>query len=372
MDFSLTEEQRLLADSAAKLAASHGGVGAARKAAQSGLGFDPAFWDLLAAQGWTALPFPAADGGLDGGPVEVMLVMEAMGRALATAPLISNVILAGGLVARAPESPLRRQLLAGMTAGTARAAACLSEPQAGYDLQDIAVTVSHGGVPRLSGLKTGILDAAGSDHLLVTARTAGTRRDPAGIGLYHVAPGAPGVVMKDAAGLGGGRVASIHFTETPAEPLLAPDGAWPVIMAAADDAAFALAADAMGTMDALLRETIDYVTGRRQFDRPVGSFQTVKHRLVEAFMDLEQVRSLLYLTAAALSDGSNAERPLSALKAQMAAAAKNLGETAIQLHGGMGMTDEISPGWRLRRLMRAGLLFGDQDHYTRRFIGAER
>jgi pimeloyl-CoA dehydrogenase small subunit len=371
MNFDLDDEQRMLKDSVDRLIGDAYGAFEQRQARRQGpRGWDEAVWRGFAEMGLTALPFAEEDGGFGGGPVETAIVMEAIGRGLALEPYLATVVLAGSVLRLAGSAAQRARLVPHIAAGTATLAFAHSERQARYDLHDVATSaVPTAGGFVLDGLKTAVLHGDGADWLVVGARTAGGRRDRDGITLFLVDPAAPGVTVQGYPTQDGLRAAEIAFSgvQLPAEAVIGTIGAaLPVIEAVADIAIAALAAEAVGAMDALHALTVDYLKTRQQFGVAIGSFQSLQHKAVDMMIALEQARSMA-LYAAMMLDADPAERrtALSAVKLQVNRSARLVGQMAIQLHGGIGLTMEYKAGHLFKRLSMIELLFGDADHHLR-------
>jgi alkylation response protein AidB-like acyl-CoA dehydrogenase len=369
MDFDLTDDQRLLAESVNRLLAERYASFEQRQAHRAGpRGFAEANWQAMAAMGLLGLTLPEDQGGFGGGPVETMLVMEAFGRALAVEPYLPSVVLGLGLLRRIGGQEALRARIA---AGDASLALAHQERQARHDLHDVATLARReGDAWRLSGAKGVVLHGDGADLLLVSARIAGARRDRAGIGLFLLDPAAPGVTRRGYATQDGLRAAEIVLDSAPATLLEAE--ALALIELVADEAIAALSAEALGAMEALREITVEYLRTRQQFGRPIGEFQALQHRAADMLVATEQARSMTMYAAMMVQHPDPAQRSvaLSAAKALVGRLADQLGKDAIQLHGGIAMTEEYKAGHYFKRLAMIGALFGDVDHHLRRVVAA--
>lgn len=369
MDFDLTEEQRLLAGSVARFVADRYGDAEARKAWRAApRGYAEANWAAMAELGLLGLTLPEAQGGFGGGPVETMLVMEQFGRGLVLEPFLATCVLGLGLLRRLPG---QEALCAEVAAGALTLAFAHQERQARHDLHDIATAARRAGEGWvLAGAKGVVLHGDSAARLLVSARIAGARRDRAGIGLFLVDPAAPGVTRRGYATQDGLRAAEIVLEQAPAR-LLAEE-ALPLIELVAEEAIAALCAEAVGAMEALRELTVEYLRTRRQFGRPIGEFQALQHRAADMLVASEQARSMAIYAAMMLGEPDPAARAvaLSAAKALVGRLADQLGKEAIQLHGGIGMTEAYKAGHYFKRLAMIGVLFGDTDHHLRRVVAA--
>lgn len=372
MDFELSTEQSLLKDSIERWARDRYGDLAQIDASRAQPnGFTATTWRELADLGLLGLPFDEAVGGMGGGAIETMVVMTALGSALAPEPYMASVILGGGAVDLAGNISQRRHLLSGLSDGSMRLAFAHSETQARYDLDDVASTaarVARG--YRLDGQKTLVLNADSAEFLIVSARTRGSRRDRDGISLFLVPTTLPGLTITPYPTQDGGRAATVNLTgvELPADALLGPlDAASPIIGQVIGRGIAAIAAEAVGAMDALLALTVEHLKTRRQFGAPIGSFQALQHRAVDMLTATEQARSMAFY-AAMMSQSDDAEArqaALSAAKIQINTSARLVAQAAVQLHGGIGMTMAYRGAHYFRRLTMIEFQFGDTAHHLR-------
>lgn len=375
MDFSFTEEQTLLRNVVQRFVQDRYTFEARGRVIATDEGMSRGDWRQFAELGLLAAPFPEDYGGLGGSAIEVMIVMEEFGRGLVVEPYVQNVVLAGGLLLAGGTEDQKTANLPPLLGGERLFALAHSEAQARYDLADVAATARRdGGGFVLDGAKTVVPGAPWADNLIVSARTAGGGSDPRGISLFLVDREAPGLSVRDYATWDGGRAAEVLLegVRVGADALLGPEGgALELIEEVGDRAIAALCAEAVGCMAALNADTGEYCRTRKQFGAPIGSFQAVQHRLVDMYIAQEQSLSLTYLATLKL-DAPAAERrkAVSAAKVQVGQAGRFVGQQAVQLHGGMGMTEELRVGHYFRRLTAIDALFGDVDHHLRRFAAA--
>jgi len=372
MDFDLSAEQSLLKDSVDRWAANtYGSLDPVNASRAQPLGFSEAHWGQMAELGLLGLPFSEEDGGFGGGPVETMVAMEALGRALAPEPYLASIVLGGTAVRLAASTEQKARIIPALAEGSLRLAFAHAERQARYDLEDVATTArqtAEGFV--LDGIKTVVLNADAAQILVVSGRTAGERRDRDGISLFLVPADAPGVTLKTYPTQDGGRASDVTLANVtlPADALLGTrDAGLPVIAQVVDAGIAAVAAEAVGLMEALQALTVDYLKTRKQFGTTIGSFQALQHRAVDMLVMLEQARSMeLYATMMAQAEDAAERGPaLSAAKVQVNRAARFVGQQAVQLHGGIGMTMEYIGAHYFRRLTMIELLFGDTAHHMR-------
>ncbi len=366
MNFDLSEEQRLLRDNVERLLAKTYDFETRRKIAAGPEGFSRAAWARYADMGLLGLPFAEEDGGFGGGPVETMLVMECFGRALPLEPYFATAILSGALLRRAAAAELRATLVPLIGEGKLLLAFAHYEAQSRYLLHSIATTARReGDAYRIDGEKCLVLGGAEADKFLISARLSGATHSRDGIGLFLVDSSTPGLSRRSYRTQDGERAAALSFAalSVPASALICDDAAG-AIDAAFDEALAALCAEAVGAMDEALKLTVDYLKTRVQFRVPLGSFQALQHRAADIYVALEQARSMTLFAVMGLSESDPHRRRTAALaaKARINESALFVGEQAVQLHGGIGMTMEYKLGHLFKRLTTIRRLFADTDH----------
>jgi pimeloyl-CoA dehydrogenase small subunit len=371
MDFDLSEEQRLLKESLDRLIADRYAFEQRKAYAQNPEGWSRELWRQYAELGLLGLPFAEAEGGSGGGPVETMLVMEAFGRALALEPYLTTVVLGGGFLRHGAASALRAELVPKIADGSLTLAFAQTERQSRWNLADIATTARRdGGGWVLDGEKGVVLHGDSADKLIVSARVGGSRRDRDGIGVFLVDAGAAGVSRRGYPTQDGLRAAEVTLAGVRVEPesVIGEAGAGlPLIERVVDEAIAALCAEAVGAMAVMHELTVDYLKTRRQFGREIGSFQVLQHRAVDMLVALEQARSMAMFATmmAAEEDAVERRNSVAAAKVQIGRSGKFVGQQAIQLHGGIGMTMEYKVGHHFKRVTMIDASFGDADHHLR-------
>ena len=364
MDFDLSDEQRLLRDSIDRLIQDRYGFEARKGFRAEPAGWSREVWGQFAELGILGLPFAEADGGFGGGPVEIGLVMEAVGRALVVEPYLATIVISGGLLRHGASPEQRARLVPAIAAGETVLATAQIERQSRYSLNDVATkAVRDGDGWRLTGAKSLVLHGDSANTLLVTARTGGEHRDRHGIGLFIVDAEAQGVARRGYPTQDGTRAAEIEFTDARAEALGDPAEALPVLERVQDETIAALCAEAVGVMQSMHMLTIDYLKTRKQFGRPIGDNQALQHRAVDMYVSLEQARSMsLYATMmASETDAVERQRAMHAAKVQIGRSGRHIGQEAIQLHGGIGVTMEYAVGHFFKRMTMIERGFGDTD-----------
>jgi pimeloyl-CoA dehydrogenase small subunit len=378
MDFDLNDEQRQLKDSVERLLADvHGELSVRMAHMQEPKGYSAAVWKKYADLGLLAVPFAEEFGGLGQGPTETMIIAEALGKALAIEPYLATVVLGGGALRHAANGALLQELVPAIAEGRQTLALAHQERQARYDLADTATTARADGKGgfTLEGEKCVVLHGDSADRLIVSARAEGRRADRTGIGLFVIDGKANGVTRRGYPTQDGMRAADVTLAAVRVGPeavLAPPSRGFEVLQHVVDEAIAALAAEAVGAMAALHELTVEYLKTRRQFDRPIGSFQVLQHRAVDMYMALEQARSMAYYATMMAAEPNARERrkAMAATKVQIGRSAKYVGEEAIQLHGGIGMTMEYKAGHYFKRLTMIAMAFGDADHHLRELAKA--
>jgi len=365
MDFSFSEEQTLLRNSLSRYLAENYSYEDWRKFTALPEGRDPGHWRQFAELGLFAAPLPEQFGGLSGGPIESMVVMEEFGRALVVEPFVPTVVIAGGLLAKSGGA-LAEEMLPRIAAGETIIAFAFAEPQSRYNLADITTAAKKQGDHYvLNGLKSVVLGAPWADQLIVTARTGGGSREEKGMSVFLVEKSAKGLSAQDYAAMSGLRASDIVFENTQARLIGEEGNVFASLSAVVDHAIAAHLAEALGAIGVLMSATVEYAKTRKQFGQPIGKFQVLQHRMVDMFIAEQQVRSASLMANLKLDDPDGA-RAVSAAKAAAGKYAKQVGESAVQVHGGIGMTDELNVGHYFKRLTLLEMLYGSRDHHLRR------
>ena len=372
MDFSLSEEQQLLKDSITQFVDKDYLFDVRQKNIKSELGYSSDFWKTFADLGWLGMPFSEADGGYDGGPIDFMVIMESLGRGLVVEPYIPNVVLAGGLISRLGNEEQKTNFLPKIISGEIQMSLAFAEPQSRFNLSDVITTAKKDGENYiLDGYKAVVMNGPSSDTLIVVARTSGTQLDEKGLSLFLVDPSAKGVSLRNYSNVDGSKASEVTLegVEVSTSSLLGDEGnIYSVLEEVIDLATLAISAEAVGIMEKMNEITLEYTKTREQFGETLSSFQALQHRMVDTFMAYEQTKSLLLMCAAKLTDkADDATKAVSALKYQVGIAAKQVGEESVQLHGGMGVTDETNIGHFFKRLTTIRAIFGNTDYHLKRY-----
>ncbi|MFZ6657905.1 acyl-CoA dehydrogenase family protein [Undibacterium sp. TJN19] len=370
MDFNLTQEQKQFADALRRWVEKDYGFEQRKHIIASAEGVSANAWAGLAELGATALPVPEEQGGFNGSAVDMLVIMQELGRGIVIEPYFATVMGAEFLKKAGSHADILEQV----ATGEIKLASALAERQSRHDLFDIVTTAAKnadGFV--LNGTKTVVLHGAQADKLIVSARSSGAQRDTDGISLFVVDANATGVSRRDYRTIDGFRAAdiSLNNVQVASGALLAEVGqGWELLDAVADYGVTLLCAESIGIMEAITAATLDYLKTRQQFGVPIGKFQVLQHRMAEMFMEMEQARSMATLAAVKVSSDNVEERrrTVSAAKARIGQAARYIGQQAVQLHGGMGVTDELPVSHMFKRLTILELSLGDTDHHLARFV----
>jgi alkylation response protein AidB-like acyl-CoA dehydrogenase len=372
MDFSYSEEQQMLRDSIAKFVNQDYDFDTRQKIVASEGGFSKENWKLFAELGWLMVPFKEEDGGLGGTAVDLVGLMEELGKGIVVEPIIPTVILGGGIIAEAGSAQQKEELLGTLMEGNLQLAFAFAEPQSRYNVADIATKAEKSGDSyKINGHKAVVLNAGNADKIIVAVRTSGDQRDEGGISLLIVDADTAGIEKHSYETVDGHQGADVYFKDVsvPAANLLGEEGkALPAIQNVIDRAALAVAAEAVGAMEVTYKKTVEYTKTRKQFGVPIATFQALQHRMAEMFIEHEQAKSIM-LFAAMQSDAAGGvdRKAISAAKSRIGKAARLVGQEAVQLHGGIGVTEELDVGHYFKRLTTIQFIFGSTDWHTQRF-----
>ena len=373
MDFRYTEEQLGLQETLQRWIFRDYGFEQRRALARSTLGYSPEGWAHFADLGLLALPFPEEFGGLGGSHVDLMVVMEQVGQGLLLEPYWSTVVLCGGLVRDSASKALQQRLLPEIAAGRMKLALAAYEAAGRYELSHVeCVAIRRGEGWALSGEKVAVLDAPSADFVVVSARTSGGVTDQEGISLFLVKRDAPGLTVSEYQTQSGGRAGDLRLEA------VAVDGAdivgdvgkaFAALERATDAAIAALCAESVGIVTALNQATLEYLKTRKQFGVPIGTFQALQHRMADMYIAAEQIRSMAIVAAvnADSSDAAERHRAIAGAKAYVGQAARFVGQQAVQLHGGMGIVDELIVSHYFKRLTMIDLTLGDADYHLGKY-----
>jgi alkylation response protein AidB-like acyl-CoA dehydrogenase len=376
MNFDYTDEQQLLADTLRRFLSHDYSFDARAKIVASPEGWSAAAWAALAEMGLLGLPFAEEHGGFGGSVVDLMLVMEAMGEALVVEPYLATVGLGGRLVARGGSTAQQKRVLPPLIQGEHRLAFAHTETAARYDLRHVQARARRSEKGwTLDGEKRAVLHGAQANTLVVSARSAGSPTDPAGISLFLVERDTPGLAVKEYRTIDEMRAADVWLADVhlPPEALLGSEGqALALIEEVVDYATALLCAEAVGAIRYANDATLEYLKTRRQFGVPIGTFQALQHRMVDMVITGEQARSMACLACvkADTADAAERRRVVSAAKVKIGDACRHVSQEAVQLHGGMGMSEELKVSHTFRRLTVIAHAFGDAEHHLERFAAA--
>ncbi len=373
MNFNFSEEQNMLKDSVSRFVQDEYEFDARRKSVGNELGFNPKHWQTFADLGWLSIPFSEEQGGFGGGATDVMAVMEELGKGLVAEPFVATVLMFGGLLKNCSQAQLQEDNIPSIIDGSLQGAFGFLERQSRFEMSDVLTTAKADGDHYvISGEKTVVFNGAAANKIIVSARTSGEQSDEAGISLFLLDAQAEGV-SKTVYRLMDGQVVAnfkLENVRVAADQLVGElDQGFALMRSVVDEVTIAICAEALGIMQKLNATTIEYTKTRKQFGVAISSFQALQHRMVDMFMACEQTKSLLYraVCSADAGDAKDHQKNLLALKVMVGRNGKLIGAESIQLHGGMGMTDELDVGHYSKRLMMINATFGDADYQQQKF-----
>ncbi len=373
MDLSISEEQSAIRDVISRFIENEYDFEKRMSIAEGDTAFDSDVYNFFVEQGFTAIPFSEEDGGLNGGPVETMLIMKEIGRGLVLEPYLENVILAGGVLKRLATDEQKSKWLSKIINGELQSTLAFTEPQSRFNLNDVAtVAKDNGDKVIINGKKSFVLNGKEADIIIVPARTSGSQTETEGISLFVVESDLPGISKNNYKSVDGHSASEITFknVEVNKDNLLGEIGkGYQTLESTIDDATLAVCAEATGIMKSLHDKTVEYSKNRVQFGVPIGGFQALQHRMVDTLMACEETESiLLWALTTNQDDSSSLKKAISGLKYQIGTAGKHVGQEAVQLHGGMGISWELDIAHFFKRLSSIEILFGNADFHMKRFL----
>ena len=373
MDLSISEEQSAIRDVISRFIENEYDFEKRMSIAEGDSAFDSDVYNFFVEQGFTAIPFSEEDGGLNGGPVETMLIMKEIGRGLVLEPYLENVILAGGVLKRLATDEQKSKWLSKIINGELQSTLAFTEPQSRFNLNDVAtIAKDNGDRVIINGKKSFVLNGKEADIIIVPVRTSGSQTEAEGISLFVVESDLPGITKNNYKTVDGHSASEIIFknVEVNKDNLLGELGkGYQTLESTIDDAILAVCAEATGIMKSLHDKTVEYSKNRVQFGVPIGGFQALQHRMVDTLMACEETESiLLWALTTNQDDSSSLKKAISGLKYQIGTAGKHVGQEAVQLHGGMGISWELDIAHFFKRLSSIEILFGNADFHMKRFL----
>ena len=373
MDLSISEEQSAIRDVISRFIENEYDFEKRMSIAEGDSAFDSDVYNFFVEQGFTAIPFSEEDGGLNGGPIETMLIMKEIGRGLVLEPYLENVILAGGVLKRLATDEQKSKWLSKIINGELQSTLAFTEPQSRFNLNDVAtIAKDNGDKVIINGKKSFVLNGKEADIIVVPVRTSGSQTEAEGISLFVVESDLPGITKNNYKTVDGHSASEIIFknVEVNKDNLLGELGkGYQTLESTIDDAILAVCAEATGIMKSLHDKTVEYSKNRVQFGVPIGGFQALQHRMVDTLMACEETESiLLWALTTNQDDNSSLKKAISGLKYQIGTAGKHVGQEAVQLHGGMGISWELDIAHFFKRLSSIEILFGNADFHMKRFL----
>ena len=372
MNFELSEEQKMIQQSVERFVQENYDLSNRIKISSEDPGYSKEYWSSMAELGWLGLAFDEEDGGFGGNQIDTLVLMEQFGKGLVLEPFLANIVLAGGAIKRGGSAALKESIIPSLIDGSLQLTLAYAEEQSRFDLEDIATAAREDdGNFVLNGKKSMVLNAESADKIIVVARTNGSQVDKEGISLFLVNADSDGLERENFPTVDGLRASEISLNDVKVSPenlIGEKDKGFEILQAVANDAILALAAEAVGAMEVLYKDTVEYTQQREQFDHPLSDFQVLQHRMVDMFMEYEQCKSLLFrATMETVQDPQLSQRTVHALKHLIGKSGIFVGENAVQLHGGMGVTEELRVGHFFKRLLVIDSQFGNADFHLDKF-----
>jgi len=372
MNFELSEEQKMIQQSVERFVQENYDLSNRISISSEDPGFSKEYWSSMAELGWLGLAFAEEEGGFGGNQIDTLVLMEQFGKGLVLEPFLANIVLGGGAIKRSNSQKLKETIIPGLIDGSLQITLAYAEEQSRFDLNDVATSATEDGEGFiLNGKKSMVLNAESADKIIVVARTSGGQTEEDGISLFILDTGSEGIVMENFPTVDGLRASEISLenVKVSKEDLVGKkDKGFDILQAVANDAILALAAEAVGAMEVLYKDTVEYTQQREQFDHALSDFQVLQHRMVDMFMEYEQCKSLLFrATMETVQDPIMAQRTIHALKHLIGKSGIFVGENAVQLHGGMGVTEELRIGHFFKRLLVIDSQFGNADFHLEKF-----
>ena len=372
MNFELSEEQKMIQQSVERFVQENYDLSNRIKISSEDPGYSKEYWSSMAELGWLGLAFDEEDGGFGGNQIDTLVLMEQFGKGLVLEPFLANIVLGGGAIKRGGSAALKESIIPSLIDGSLQLTLAYAEEQSRFDLEDIATAAREDdGNFVLNGKKSMVLNAESADKIIVAARTNGSQVDKEGISLFLVNADSDGLERENFPTVDGLRASEISLNDVKVSPenlIGEKDKGFEILQAVANDAILALAAEAVGAMEVLYKDTVEYTQQREQFDHPLSDFQVLQHRMVDMFMEYEQCKSLLFrATMETVQDPQLSQRTVHALKHLIGKSGIFVGENAVQLHGGMGVTEELRVGHFFKRLLVIDSQFGNADFHLDKF-----
>jgi alkylation response protein AidB-like acyl-CoA dehydrogenase len=372
MNFELSEEQKMIQQSVERFVQENYDLTNRVKISSEDPGYSKEYWGSMADLGWLGLAFDEEDGGFGGNQIDTLVLMEQFGKGLVLEPFLANIVLGGGIIKRAASPAIKESIIPSLMEGKLQITLAYAEEQSRFDIEDVATAArEEDGGFIINGKKSMVLNAESADKIIVVTRTSGSQVDENGISLFIVDASSEGVEKQNFPTVDGLRASEITFEDVKvsSEALVGEkDKGFKILQAVVNDAILALSAEAVGAMEVLYKDTVEYTQQREQFDHALSDFQVLQHRMVDMFMEYEQCKSLLFrATLETVEDPDLAQRTVHALKHLIGKSGIFVGESAVQLHGGMGVTEELRIGHFFKRLLVIDSQFGNADFHLDKF-----
>ena len=372
MDFTFNEEQTMIQDQVEQFIQKEYDWETRQELSNSDLGFGTHNWKTFAELGWLGIAVSEKNGGFGGSSIETMLIMEEFGKGLVVEPFLETVVMSAGILDRHGTDEQKNQVLNSVINGEMHLALAYAEPQSRFNLSDVVTEAKEDGDNFvINGFKSVVMNGPSANKIIISARTSGTQLEDKGISLFLVDSDIEGLTKSDYKTVDGRKASDINLENVIVSNsclIGSLNAGFDILDEAIDRSILAISAEAVGAMEILYKTTVEYTKTREQFGTPIGKFQVLQHRMVDMFMEYEQCKSLLYMATMKNEEGApDAKKAISGLKYQVGKAGKFVGQQSVQLHGGMGVTDELNVGHYFKRLTTIGTIFGNADFHLKQY-----
>ena len=372
MDFTFNEEQTMIQDQVEQFIQKEYDWETRQELSNSDLGFGTHNWKTFAELGWLGIAVSEKNGGFGGSSIETMLIMEEFGKGLVVEPFLETVVMSAGILDRHGTDEQKNQVLNSVINGEMHLALAYAEPQSRFNLSDVVTEAKEDGDNFvINGFKSVVMNGPSANKIIISARTSGTQLEDKGISLFLVDSDIEGLTKSDYKTVDGRKASDINLENVIVSNsclIGSLNAGFDILDEAIDRSILAISAEAVGAMEILYKTTVEYTKTREQFGTPIGKFQVLQHRMVDMFMEYDQCKSLLYMATMKNEESApDAKKAISGLKYQVGKAGKFVGQQSVQLHGGMGVTDELNVGHYFKRLTTIGTIFGNADFHLKQY-----
>ena len=372
MDFNFNEEQSLIQGQVSQFIQRDYDWEKRQELSNSERGFSDENWKQFGELGWLGISISEASGGFGGSSLDTMIIMEEFGKGLVVEPFLETIVLSASIVDEAGSQQQKDEVLNKVIEGSLHLATAFSEPQSRFNLEDVVTTgTKQDDSYVINGFKSVVMNGPAADKFIISVRTSGSQSDNEGITLFLVDSDQKGVSKRDYSTVDGRKACELTLEDVlvPSDAIIGKEGnGLGLLKESINKGILAVSAEAVGAMEVLYKTTVEYTKTREQFGQAIGKFQVLQHRMVDMFMEYEQAKSLLYMATIKHSEGAiDADKAIAGLKYHIGKAGKFVGQQSVQLHGGMGVTDELNVGHYFKRLTTIGTIFGNSDYHLTKY-----